>query len=190
MEFINDWINELLINLGNYGPIIACFLLMVEAILPFLPLIVFISVNFLIFGSFWGLIISLFFVIIGCLLSYTLFKKKIKKSFDIKYRNKKFIKLIMDKFDNIRFSTLVVLIANPFLPGCMFNIGAGLSTISFRKYFAALLIGKTFLVYFCGFIGTSLIESLVEPWILIRTLLVLLLAYIVSKIINRKLKID
>ncbi len=190
MEWINDLINDVILNMGIWGPILACFLLMLEALFPILPLVVFVSVNFLIFGNIFGLIISLFFTIIGCLLVYLLFKQKLKKSFDHKLKDKKYIKSIMDGFDHMSFSTLVVLIANPFLPGFIFNIGAGLSKISFRKFFAALIIGKTFLVYFSGFVGTSLVESLVEPWVLIRTILILLIAYLVSYIVNKKLKID
>ena len=85
---------------------------------------------------------------------------------------------------------LVVLIAIPFTPAFLINIGAGLSKISYKRYLFALIIGKIFLVYFWGYIGVSLIESFHNPIIFLRVGFLLLIAYIISYFVNKHFKLD
>lgn len=61
--------------------------------------------------------------------------------------------------------------------------------MDFKKYFTALLIGKISLVYFWGFVGTSFIESMSNPIILIKIFTLLVITYIISVIVNKILKI-
>ena len=59
-----------------------------------------------------------------------------------------------------------------------------------EKYLISIIIGKIFLVYFWGFIGTGLIESIQNPKILIKIAIYLVISFVISKIINRKFKIE
>ncbi len=190
LEWLDNGIVNLIESLGVYGPILGCFLILIESMLPMLPLFVFITLNFMVFGNLVGLLISWFFTVVGCMLSFLLFRYKIRGVFDKKLRIKKQVNTLMKKIDNMRYTTLVMMMAIPFLPAFMINIAGGLSKISTRKYFFALLVGKIFLVYFWGFIGTSLIESLTNPKILLHILIILGIAYVISLIINKKLFLD
>ena len=93
----------------------------------------------------------------------------------------------MVAFDNLKFEQLTLLIANPFTPAFMINIVAGLSSMKKRKFISSILIGKIFLVIFWGFIGTSLIDSLKDPFKILYVVVLSVLAYIVSKIINKNI---
>ena len=53
-----------------------------------------------------------------------------------------------------------------------------------KKFIVALLIGKIGLVYFWGYIGTSLVESLKNPIILVKIVIILLVTYIISKLLK------
>lgn len=189
-----DWVNNVIINvvedLGVYGPILACLLILIESILPFLPLFVFITLNFLAFGNILGWLISWIFTVLGCMLSFMLFRTKVRNFFDRKLRAKDEVNNLMKKIDKMRYKYLVLLMAIPFTPAFLINIAGGLSKISKRKYFLALVVGKIFLVYFWGFIGTSLVQSFKNPIILIRIGVMLLVAYLVSMLVNKRLKID
>ena len=55
---------------------------------------------------------------------------------------------------------------------------------------SAIMIGKISLVLFWGFIGTSLIDSLKDPVILIKIIILVVGAYIISKIFSKKMKLD
>ena len=94
------------------------------------------------------------------------------------------------KISNITLSQLVVLTAIPFTPAFAVNIAAGLSNISFKKYFVGIFLGKISLVYFWGYIGTSLVESLKNPIILVRIFFVVLVMYIISQFVNKKVNLE
>ena len=64
------------------------------------------------------------------------------------------------------------------------------SNMDTKKYLISIIIGKIFLVYFWGFIGTSLIESISNPKILIEIGIMMLIAFILSKIVNKKYRIE
>ncbi len=187
---IDSFINELLLSIGIYGPIVGCFCILIESIVPILPLFVFITLNFLVFGPVIGFLISWFFTILGCLLSFLLFRKKIRHWIEGKMKENKKFKKVMAIINKIKFEQLTTLIAVPFTPAFMINIAAGISNMPLKKFLFALLIGKIFLVLFWGFIGTSLIQSLTHPIALIKVILLVLLAFIVSRILNKKFALD
>ena len=92
--------------------------------------------------------------------------------------------------DKLKLEQLTSIIAVPFTPAFMVNIAAGLSQMDFKKFLIALSIGKIFLVLFWGFVGTSLIQSLTHPIALLKVIILVLLAFIISKIISKKFKLD
>ena len=189
MAKVTQFIIELIDKMGVYGPVLSCSLMFFESILPFMPLAVFITVNFVAFGNFLGFIISWFFTVLGCIMSFLIFRKGIQGKFNNLIKDKYKLNKFMDKFNNISLGELVIIIAIPFTPAFLVNIAAGLSKINFKKFIIALLIGKIGLVYFWGFIGTNLIESFENPLILIKIILIILIAYLISRIINKKLKL-
>ncbi len=188
IEIFNTII-EFIESSGLIGAMLGSLLIIIESMLPVLPLMVFITINFLIFGNFIGFIISWFFTIIGCVISYTLFRNGFSKKFNKYIKDKEKLKLYTKRFNDIKFTQLTILIAIPFTPAFLVNIAAGLVNMNFKKYFYALLIGKVALVYFWGFIGTSFIDSLTNPIIMIRIIVLVLIAYLISKIVDRKLKL-
>ena len=72
----------------------------------------------------------------------------------------------------------------------MMNIAAGLVNMNFKKFFIAILISKIFLVYFWGFVGTSLVESFQNPTSLITVVVMMVIAYVMSLVIKKVFKID
>lgn len=193
MDFITNidqLINEFLLNIGIYGPILGCFCILIESILPILPLFVFITINFLVFGSIIGFIISWIFTVLGCLMSFFLFRKRIKNWFDKKTKEHQQLKKIMQVVNKVKLEQLTAIIAVPFTPAFLVNIAAGLSKMTLKKFLIALCIGKIFLVLFWGFVGTSLVQSLTHPVALVKVIVLVLVAFIVSKIINKKFELD
>ncbi|MCI7084032.1 MAG: VTT domain-containing protein [Tenericutes bacterium] len=174
---------------GAVGALIGCLFILIESIVPVLPLMVFITINFLVFGNLLGFILSWIFTILGCIMSYFIFKKGFGNKFENLTEDKELLKKYKKIFKNITVSQLTILIAIPFTPAFMINIAAGLVKMDFKKYFTALLIGKISLVYFWGFVGTSFIESMSNPIILIKIFTLLVITYIISVIVNKILKI-
>ncbi len=194
MEVILTNIYEFIMNLINnstiYGPIIACFLIFIESILPVLPLFVFITIVFIAYGYFFGFILSYILTILGCFFSFFLCRKLLKNFFEKKIRKNNNLDKLMQKIETMNFSSLTLLISLPFTPAFLVNIVSSLSKMSFKKFAYAIFIGKIFIVFFWGFIGTSLIESLKNPKIMIVIVIMLLISYLISKLFMKKIKFE
>ncbi|MBR1414127.1 MAG: TVP38/TMEM64 family protein [Bacilli bacterium] len=191
MENIFDWFNSfidsLVNNLSITSALICCFLITIESIVPVLPLFAFITVNFLVFGKIIGFIISYIFTVIGCSISFFLFRK-LKNGY-FKKKSKEAGKIIKT-LNKIKLTHLAVVLAVPFTPAFAVNIAAALSKMPYKKYLTALLIGKIFLVYFWGFVGTSLLDSIKNPIELAKIGVMMLIAYLISVVVNKKYKLD
>ena len=192
-EFLNNAYN-FIIDLVNssqiYGPIIACILIFFESIIPVLPLFVFITIIYIAYGYQIGFLLSYILTCLGCFFSFYLCRRFLHNFFENKLRKNTNLNQIMNKIDKISMANLTVLIAIPFTPAFLINIAAALSNMQKKKYMIAILIGKIFLVFFWGFIGTSLVESLKNPRILISILIMLLMAYILARIVMKKMNIE
>ena len=185
-NFIMDTIDAM----GVYGPLLGCFFIVLESIIPPLPLFVFITINFIAFGHALGFIISWICTIIGCLISYFLVKKFLRNFVVKKIKNIDLLTKCMNYIENLSLTKVTVILSIPFTPAFMMNIAAGLVGMNFKKFFIAILISKIFLVYFWGFVGTSLVESFQNPTSLITVVLMMILAYLLSLIIKKVFKIN
>ena len=190
-DAIDTFIDTTLQGMGIWGPIAGCFFILIESMVPILPLFVFITLNFLAFGSILGFVISWIFTCIGCFISFLLFRCKVQIWLFRRIKKEGLIsEKTIDMVTNLKFEQLTTIIAIPFTPAFLVNIAAGLSKMSYKKYIGALLIGKIFLVYFWGFVGVSLLESIKNPIYLVQVGILLLIAYILSKIVSKKFKIE
>ena len=149
-EIIDYFVSNSTEILVELGPLAGVFLIILESILPMLPLSVFITLNIISFGSIYGFLISWLSTILGCMLSFTLFRYFFQKKLDffIQKKEKNRLKNIMSAISNISFSNLVLLIALPFSPAFFINIASGLSKMKTTKFFLAIIIGKIVMVYF------------------------------------------
>ena len=188
MKNIDIWLTNFLLSIGMWGYVLSCFLILIESIVPALPLSVFITLLFYKFGVVVGFIISYIFTILGCIMSYKIFNSKLRYKFDDYINKNDMIKLnkIKKRINKIKFNNLCLIIAIPFTPAFLVNIAAGIVNINFKKYLYALMIGKIFLIIFWGFIGTSLINSFKNPINLIYIIIMLIICFIISKLVSKR----
>ena len=144
-EIIDTFVTNSTTILTSYGPFAGIIMIVLESIIPALPLSVFITLNMVAFGSFWGFIISWLSTIVGCMISFFLFRKLFRNKLEryVKRKNSKQLNKIMDGISSITFSNLVVLIAIPFSPASWINVGAALSKIKTKEFFWAVVLGTT-----------------------------------------------
>src|SRR5574344_2934722 len=145
MEYFNEIIN-FIENSGLIGVLLGALMIVFESIIPVIPLMVFITINFLAFGKFFGFLISWIFTIVGCVISYYIFKKGLNKKFDVITENKETINKYKKVFKNISLGKLTLLIALPLTPAFFVNIASGLVNMDFKKFLIATIIGKISLV--------------------------------------------
>ena len=190
MEIIDSFVKTCTSTLTSLGPISGVILIILESIIPPLPLSVFITLNMIAFGKVFGFFISWLSTIVGCLISFVLFRKLFRKKLEkfIKKKDLENVNNVMESISKISLTNLVVFIAIPFSPAFLINIAAGLSKIKIEKFFVAIIIGKMMMVFFWGYIGTSLLESLTDITVLFKIAIMLVIAYVLSKIVEKNMK--
>lgn len=179
---VAEHLEAFIYSLGIWGPFFACFFILIESIVPILPLCVFITFNFFAFGNIIGFLISWLFTCLGCFLSYYLVSKTSSSWHKMYIKKIKFFDKFVLKFQALSLPSLTLLLAIPFTPAFLVNIAAGLSKHPFKKFAIAILISKIFLVYFWGYIGLGIIDSFTSPRVLIKILIMLLTAYLIANI--------
>lgn len=192
MDMINNFINTFVLHLSSWGLIGGFFLILLESIIPALPLGVFIGMNMLAFGNVTGFFLSYFSTIIGCMLSFSVFKYVVK-DLVLRILNNKTIEKVevyMEKIKKLDFNCLVILIALPITPASLINMAAGLAKMDSKKYLLALLIGKLSIVYFWGYIGSSILKDIKNPQVILKMIILVLITYIISKIIEKIIKVE
>ena len=180
-------------NLIAQGGLLVGFLLIVfESFIPVLPLAVFVALNINAFGFFSGVFLSWLATCLGCYISYLLFfylsDKITDKLLSDKMRKK--VKRGLKRFNDISLQGIVLLVTLPFTPAFLINILAGISKVKQEKFLLAILIGKVFMIIFWGYIGKSFIESMGDIKAIIYIVCALTIAYIVSKIVGKKMNIE
>lgn len=192
MNVVNELITYSTNIITNTGLLFGICLIIIESFIPILPLGVIVALITNAYGIFIGITISWIANCIGCYLVYTLFcyisETKINK-FLSKYKPKLKIEEKY-KFNNIPLANLTAIIALPFTPSFLINILSALSKMDKKKYLLALLIGKFFMISFWAYIGKSFIESMSDIKTIITIIIMLLLSYVISKIVSKKLKIE
>lgn len=190
LENLSYSLNEFLMSVGVLAPILSSILIVLEGILAFLPLFVFVTINMLTLGPVIGGIISWFLTTFGSFLAFYLCRIGFSNFFQKKISNTKKMSKFMNAVDNLKFKQLVLIIAIPFVPSFFVNMGAGLSKIPIIKYLYALLVGKIFVILFWGYVGCNLVECLTNPVEFIKVLLLIVGAYILAQIVNKKFDLD
>lgn len=188
MLLINDLINYCVTFFISKGLLFGFLLIVLESFISILPLSAFVILNVNAYGLFLGILISWIATCIGSYFCYLFFyylnEKVISKSKMNKFRNSIF------KFRNISFSNLVLLISMPYSPSFIINMLCGMSQISLEKFIIAIIIGKLFVIIFWGYIGRCFLANLIDIFSLLYVGISLLLAYIISIIINKKFIIE
>lgn len=196
LEIVTKLITKLLefctyyLSLG--GPLFGMFLLILEAFIPILPLNLFVALNVNTFGLIFGITISWIGTCIGCFLCYLLFLKLSNKFIYklMKKKTKEKVEKASQKLKNISLSGLVLLITLPFVPSFFINIVSGIVGISKKKFLASLLIGKFFMIIFWGYVGKSFLESLTDIRAILYVIIAVLIGYIISKLVSRRMNIE
>ena len=192
MDSIAELVNKSTELIASGGLLVGFLLVLLEAFLPMLPLGVFVGLNINAFGFLPGVLVSWTANVFGSYIAYLVFYF-ISQKVLYKFLKNKTIKKIdeqINKFNKIKFTNLVSIITLPFTPSCFINLLAGISKMSHEKYLSALIIGKAFMITFWGYIGKSFIESMRDIKAIIYIVLILILSYVISKIVSKKMNID
>ncbi len=179
-DVIREWftlenMSELIQLYRALGPIPGILLPLLEAFLPFLPLVVFVTANATAFGLWWGFFFSWIGAVTGAYLVFTVVRKYGQGRFFRFLQKHKQVQRLMNWVDNHGFSPLFLMLCFPFTPSAIVNIVAGLSRVSFWKYGLAVIGGKMVMIFTISFIGYDIPALIQQP---IRTVIVFIIIFV------------
>ena len=133
---------EYIKSYGEMAIVFSFLLTLFVNALGFPPAIIFSTANTLIFGIFWGIVISVVAETVGVTISFLLLRFFFRDTAKKLIQKSKFLSSV-DKYSSKK-GFLVMLIARmvPYIPSGVLNAVGALSSLNLRDYFIASLIGK------------------------------------------------
>ena len=185
---------DLIQQYRSFGPIPGILLPLLEAFLPFLPLVVFVTANANAFGLWWGFLFSWIGATLGALIVFLLVRRYGEARVFRFLRKNKQVNRLTKWVDRHGFGPLFILLCFPFTPSAVVNVVAGLSSISIAQYMLAVVTGKMVMIFTISFIGYDIISLVKQP---IRTVIVVAIIFVLWFIgkrieihLNKKMELD
>lgn len=175
---VNDLVNsdlfdkvfDILDKYEQLGPLPGIFLPFIEALLPFLPLFVFVIANSLAYGLLKGFIYSWIGSVLGSITVFLVIRKLGNKRIFQKIRKNKTVLQVTNWVEYHGFGPLFILLCFPFSPSSVINVVAGISKVSKLQFFLAVILGKSIMIFSMAYVGSSVMEFAKSP---IRTTIIL-----------------
>jgi uncharacterized membrane protein YdjX (TVP38/TMEM64 family) len=156
-------------------------LMTIQNMFTIIPLLLLISVNVSIFGFIQGYIWSWLISIAGAVISF-LITRYWFQTFFTKYVNNEFKQKIEEKGFWFVFIGRIL----PFMPTSVVNIAAGISSIRFKKFLYATLLGNMIYFLLLSFISQGILSIPWESLLYASIAVVGLIAFVIMKLWKRK----
>ncbi|WP_050614264.1 TVP38/TMEM64 family protein [Bacillus testis] len=173
--FTTEHILELIQQYKEFGIFPGILLPLVEAFLPFLPLVVFVIANTNAFGLWIGFLITWIGSTVGAILVFLIIRRYGHTKFLAFFKRNKQVKKLTKWLDVHGFGPIFIMLCFPFTPSAVVNIVAGLSRISTLKYMFAVAAGKLVMIFTISYVGSDITSLITKPY---RTAIVLVIIFI------------
>lgn len=183
-----EHIKQLLRDYEQLGPLPGILLPFIEALLPFLPLIVFVLANAAAYGLLKGFFYSWLGSSLGSILVFFIIRKLGKKRMFKAIRKNKQVSQVTSWLERHGFGPLFLLLCFPFSPSSVINVVAGLSKISTQQFILAVFLGKSVMIFSIAYIGSSIFEFAKNP---VKTIVIgvcIILFWGIGKYIEKRLQ--
>lgn len=183
-----EYVNGLLNQYENLGPLLGLFLPFLEAFLPFLPLIVFVFANAAAYGLLKGFIFSWIGSCLGSLVVFIIIRRLGRKTIFRKITEHKQVHKVTDWVERHGFGPLFLLLCFPFSPSSVINVVAGLSRVSKQQFILAVLLGKSVMIFSLAYVGSSIMSFAKNPVKTIVVAICIALFWIIGKFVEKRLQ--
>ncbi|WP_096155208.1 MULTISPECIES: TVP38/TMEM64 family protein [Bacillus] len=196
MEYITllkEWLTlehllEVLQEYKSFGPIPGFLLVILEAFLPFLPLIVIVLTNAAAFGLWYGFLISWSGSVVGATIVFLLIRRLQNKSWMQKFLKRENVQKTMSWVERHGFAPIFLLFCFPFSPSFLINAVAALSKMKFHSFLLALTAGKMVMIFSISYVGYDIVSFISKPTKTIIVICVMLLLWYIGKRIENRLQ--
>lgn len=176
-----DDIEHFLDRYSALGPLPGIILPLLEALLPFLPLVVFIVANATAYGLWYGFLLSWIGACVGAVIVFLLARRFGSRWGDRIRRRMPKMDRFFDWIEHKGFTPIFVLSCFPFAPSALINIASGMSKIPLHTFVIAIVLGKAVMIFTLSFLGHDLRALVEHPWRLAIAGLILIAMWFAGK---------
>ncbi|PEP56055.1 TVP38/TMEM64 family protein [Bacillus pseudomycoides] len=187
--FSAENMDQLVASYRALGPLLGIGLPMVEALIPALPLILFVMANAVAFGFWLGFLYSWLGSVLGALIVFLVIRRFGRSRFFSFVNKHPKVRKAMGWIERKGFAPIFILFCFPFTPSALINVVAGLSRISRRQFVLALALGKLVMILILSYIGHDLTSFIHKPVKTIIVIGVIFILWYVGKKIEVKLEL-
>ena len=163
-------LKDYVLSFGASAPVVFILLHLLQTIIAPIPGMLLLIAGGLIWGTFWGGLLSIIGAFIGSLLCFLL-SRYLGRPFVEKLAKKEDLEFTDEFFRKHGFLAIVILRLIPFMAFDVISYGAGLTKMDFRKYATATLIGMIPTTLLYSYIGFTAGDN----WLIAMALTILVL---------------
>ncbi|MBW5445461.1 TVP38/TMEM64 family protein [Cohnella sp. CFH 77786] len=183
-------IQALLDRYSALGPLPGILLPLLEALLPFLPLVVFVVANASAYGLWAGFLYSWIGACLGALLVFLLARWFGRRYGDRIRRRYPKTERFFTWMERKGFTPIFLLSCFPFSPSALVNISAGVSKMPLASFLTAIVLGKAVMIFTLSFLGADLRAMTEQPWRIAAAVAVLVVMWYGGKKLEKRYGAD
>lgn len=180
-------IEHILQGYRGFGPIVGILLPMIEAILPFLPLVVIVLANAAGYGFLLGFLYSWLGSSLGSILVFLVFRKIAKNAIKNRFTSHKKLQGMFVWVEKKGFGPLFFIFCFPFTPSALINVVAGLANVGILQFVMAVLLGKMILIGIITYLGNGWESIILHPTMLIPILIIVIALWFIGRSIEKRM---
>ncbi|MCG1201211.1 TVP38/TMEM64 family protein [Staphylococcus epidermidis] len=169
----------------QFGYISGFIMLYLRAIVPVLPLTLYVVLLIHAYGLFPGIIISWLGIVSGTFTVFLICKKFVNTIRMKKLKSRKSVQRLISFIDRQGLIPLFVLLCFPFTPNTLINIIASLSHIKIKYYFFVLVISKLISITILGVMGKEIFTIFTNPLRALIMIVLLVVLWFISKKVEK-----
>lgn len=169
----------------QFGYIPGFIMLYLRAIVPVLPLTLYVVLLIHAYGLFPGIIISWLGIVSSTFTVFLICKKFVNTIRMKKLKSRKSVQRLISFIDRQGLIPLFVLLCFPFTPNTLINIIASLSHIKIKYYFFVLVISKLISITILGVMGKEIFTIFTNPLRALIMIVLLVVLWFISKKVEK-----
>lgn len=186
--FTEENIKNFLEQYRALGPLPGILLPFLEALLPFLPLFIFVAGNALAYGFLFGFIYSWVGASLGSIAVFFVIRKFARHRFIQTFSKYEKLQSTMHWFERRGFGAVFLIYCFPFTPSALVNVVAGFSRMNAVSFMLSVSLGKMVMIFIVSYIGHDFFGLLKSPVELIVVSALTFLLWVGGKYLEIKLK--
>lgn len=169
----------------QFGYIPGFVLIYFRAIIPILPLTLYVILIMHTYGAIVGIIICWLGIVSGTFTMFLIFKRLVNTKKMKQFKTKRSVQRLISFIDRQGLIPLFILLCFPFTPNTLINVVASLSHIKTKYYFFVLTLSKLISITVLGIMGREVTTIFTNPIRAIVTILFFIILWFISKRVEK-----